>query len=55
MPEIRYRIPLLSAQAILAYATINERFPDRYTVALNKRETESTVQNTALHSANRGG
>ena len=43
MPEIRYRIPLLSAQAILAYAKINERFPDRYTVALNKRETESTV------------
>ena len=43
MPEIRYRIPLLSAQAILAYAKINERFPDRYTVTLNKRETESTV------------
>ncbi len=42
MPEIRYKIHMLSAQAILAYAKLTDD-ADIYTIALNKRETESVI------------
>ena len=42
MPEIRYKIPTLSAQAIIAYAKPHG-LPDQYRFRLNKRETESTL------------
>lgn len=42
MPEIRYKIPTLSAQAIIAYAK-SDGLPERYRFRLNKRETESTI------------
>ena len=42
MPEIRYKIHMLSAQAILAYAKQTDD-SDTYTITLNKRETESVI------------
>ena len=42
MPEIRYKIPTLSAQAIIAYAKPHG-LPDQYRFRLNKRETESAL------------
>ena len=42
MAEIRYKIPILSAQAIVAYAK-SDGLPEQYRFRLNKRETESTI------------
>ena len=43
MSHIRYKIHIISAQALIAYAKGYHAEPDRYHYHLNKRETESTI------------